>query len=235
MTMKLEKYVLLSAKLGLKSGLHIGSATAKDVGKGEPLPVMKSLIKNLPYIPGSSLKGKMRSLLEITYGQTQNGGPCGCGKCQICLLFGSGSHSTTQEPTRLIFRDCSLTEKSAEVLGKLGLENKPGVSIDRKTGMARGGALFPMERIPEGSEFDFQISIRIFEDDNTENIRKWLIVGMYPLEQDALGGSGSRGSGHIEFNNIEFDKAKFPENWREEFKNIKSELLEKAEIKKVKH
>ena len=116
--MLLKGYVQVSAVLRLKSGLHIGAATAKDVGKGEPLPVMKSLIKNLPYIPGSSLKGKMRCLLEISYGKTQNGGPCSCGTCQICLLFGSGASKTTNEPTRLIFRDCSLTPKSAEMVAQ---------------------------------------------------------------------------------------------------------------------
>ena len=230
--MKLKDYVLLSAELKLKSGLHIGSAIAKDVGKGEPLPVMKSLIRNLPYIPGSSLKGKMRCLLEITYGQTENGAPCACGDCQICLLFGSGSSKTTNEPTRLIFRDCSLTEKSTEMIEKVGLEYKPGVSIDRETGMARGRALFPMERVPEGSEFNFQISCRVFENDDTDAIRKWLMVGLYLLEQDTLGGSGSRGSGQIAFNNIRFGEEKFPEDWREEAKIIRGDLLAKIKIKK---
>jgi len=231
--MKLKNYVLLSANLKLKSGLHIGAATAKDVGKGEPLPVMKSLIRNLPFIPGSSLKGKMRFLLETIYGQINNdGGPCACGSCQICLLFGSGSSKTTNEPTRLIFRDCSLSEKSAEMLEKVGLENKPGVSIDRNTGMARRGALFPMERVPEGSEFNFQVSCRVFENDDVEAIRKWLMVGLYLLEQDALGGSGSRGSGHIEFNNIKFGEETLAENWREEAAKIKEDLLEKVKIKK---
>lgn len=229
--MKLERYVLLSAKLGLKSGLHIGSA-AKEVGKGEPLPVMKSLIKNLPYIPGSSLKGKMRCLLEITYERIENGGPCACGTCSICLLFGSGSSRTTYEPTRLIFRDCQLTPESAKVIDKLRLEEKPGVSIDRKTGMVRSGAVFPMERVPEGSEFDFQVSIRIFENDNADDIRNWLMVGMYLLEQDALGGSGSRGSGHIEFNNIMFDGKEFPKDWRKEAEKIKHDLFTMAKVKK---
>lgn len=229
--MQLKEYMQVSAVLRLKSGLHVGAATAKDVGKGEPLPVMKSLIKGLPYIPGSSLKGKMRCLLEITYGKTQNGAPCSCGTCQICLLFGSGASKTTQEPTRLIFRDCLLTPRSAEVIDKVGLENKPGVSIDRKTGMARGGALFPMERVPEGSEFNFQISCRVFENDDIEAITKWLMVGFYLLEQDTIGGSGTRGSGHIEFDTIAIGK-ELPQDWREQAKKIKDDLLQKVNIKK---
>ncbi|OQX79254.1 MAG: type III-A CRISPR-associated RAMP protein Csm3 [Candidatus Omnitrophica bacterium 4484_70.1] len=231
--MRLKEYVSLEAILKLKSGLHIGAATTKEIGKGEPLPVMKSLINGLPYIPGSSLKGKMRCLFEMVYGKTSNGGPCECGKCQICLLFGSGNAKTTFEPSRLIFRDIYLTKKSAETIEKLGLETKPGVSIDRNTGKARGHALFPIERIPAESEFDFIISCRIFESDDKESIRKWLGVGLYLLELDALGGGGTRGSGYIEFVNIVFDGQPFNENWREEAKSIKDSLLEQVKIKKI--
>jgi len=223
--MKLIEHVELSGIMKLKSGLHIGSATTRDIGKGEPLPVMKSPFTNLPYIPGSSLKGKMRCLLELTYNKiSQTNGPCECGKCMICKLFGSGSSKTTFEPSRLIFRECALTEKYIELIEKIGLENKPGVSIDRKTGTARSGALFPMERIPEGSEFKFQISCRIFEGDNKDTIKDFLTLGLYLIEQDTLGGSGTRGSGHVEFNNIVFDGKVFPNNWREIIKEKKRTL-----------
>lgn len=231
--MKLKEHVQLSGIIRLKSGLHIGSTTAKEIGKGEPLPVMKSLFKDLPYIPGSSLKGKIRCLLEITYGKmTQDGGPCDCGKCQICLLFGSGSSKTTSEPSRLIFRDSLLTEQSAKMIEKVGLENKPGVSIDRKTGTARPGALFPMERVPEGSEFDFQVSCRVFEYDDKDAIRKWLAMGLYLLENDTLGGSGTRGSGYIEFDKLVFDGKAFSQDWREEIKKIKDKLISDVKIKR---
>ena len=63
--MKLKEYVKLEAVMRLKSGLHIG--TGEEPGRGEPLSVMKSVFNKLPYIPGSSIKGKMRHLLEITY------------------------------------------------------------------------------------------------------------------------------------------------------------------------
>jgi CRISPR-associated protein Csm3 len=215
--MKLEKYVKLSATLELKSGLHIGSATAKDAPKGEPLPVMKSIVTNLPYIPGSSIKGKMRCLFEQVHEKCPGGGPCTCGKCQICKLFGSGSVSNTYEPARLIFRDAVLDDNSKELLEKLpSLENKPGVSIDRNTGKARGGALFPMERVPEGCGFNLEISCRVLSTDNTDTIQQWLAVGLYMMEQDALGGGGSRGSGHIGYENIFFNAKRFIANWRDE-------------------
>jgi CRISPR-associated protein Csm3 len=227
--MKLKDYAGLTATLRLKSGLHIGTGERPE--RGEPLPVMESPRTKLPYIPGSSLKGKMRCLLELAYGRKETdprdpGSPCWCGKCQICLLFGSGSTLRTYEPTRLIFRDAYLTKQSEEVFDKLEkLEEKPGVRIDRVTGKAATGALFPMERIPEGFEFNFEISARVFENDNTEALRRWLSMGLYLMEQDALGGSGTRGSGHIEFNKIMFDGKEFPNNWRESSRKEKDSLM----------
>ena len=225
--MKLKDYASLTATLRLKSGLHIGTGERPE--RGEPLPVMESPRTKLPYIPGSSLKGKMRCLLELTYGRKETdprdeGSPCWCGRCQICLLFGSGSSVKTYEPTRLIFRDCYLTKQSEEVLEKVELEEKPGVRIDRITGKAAAGALFPMERIPEGVEFNFEISTRVFDSDNKEALRRWLAAGLYLMEQDAIGGSGTRGSGHIEFNNIFFDRKEFPKDWRENCKKEKENL-----------
>lgn len=228
--MRLTNYSQLSAVLRLKSGARIG--TGEKVERGESLPVMVSPRTKLPYIPGSSLKGKMRSLLELLYGRLATdprdpGSPCWCGKCPVCILFGSGSSANTFEPTRLIFRDTFLTESSAELIEKVDLEDKPGVRIDRITGKAAGGALFPMKRIPEGCEFDFGISARIFEKDNKENFRKILATGLYLMEQDALGGGGSRGSGWIGFSNIEWDGKKFNTNWQEEIKGIIASIPKK--------
>jgi CRISPR-associated protein Csm3 len=226
--MKLNNYAQLTATLRLKSGLHIG--TGEKVERGEPLPLLESPRTRLPYIPGSSIKGKMRCLLELTYGRKGTdpkdaGSPCWCGTCQICLLFGSGSTKNTFEPTRLLFRDCYLTKASETLLEKIALEEKPGVRIDRTSGKAATGALFPMRRVPEGCEFNLEISVRIFENDDTDSLRKWLAMGLFLMEQDALGGSGTRGSGYVEFDNIKFEGKDFNKEWRENCKNDKDKLI----------
>jgi len=221
--MKLQRFVRLTATVRLKSGLHIGSGEKGHYG--EPVSLIRSLSSQLPYIPGSSLKGKMRHLLEITYEKTSNGKPCECGTCQICQLFGSGSASSTFEPSRLIFRDSCLTEKSANLIEKIDLEKKTGVRIDRNTGKAAERALYSIERVPENSEFALEISIRLFEKDEPDAIRKWLRMGLFLMEQDALGGGGTRGSGHIQFENIKFDGKEFEENWREECDKNRDSLL----------
>jgi len=218
----------MTATLKLKTGLHIG--TGEETERGEPLPVMSSKRTGLPYIPGSSLKGKMRSLLELTYGRKETdpkdkGSPCWCGKCQMCILFGSGSSRNVFEPTRLIFRDSFLTESSAALIDKTGLEDKPGVRIDRVSGKAAGGALFPMKRVPEGAEFDFEISARLFETDKKDSLKTWLAMGLFLMEQDALGGGGTRGSGYVEFQNVKFDGKEFDQNWRESCKKEKDKLI----------
>ena len=227
--MKLNDYAQVKATLKLKSGLHIG--TGEKVDRGDALPVMESPWNGMPYIPGSSLKGKMRHLLELSYGRAatdprDTGSPCWCGKCQICQLFGSGSSGNTFEPTRLIFRDCFLTDDSEAHLEKVSLEEKPGVRIDRITGKAAKGALFPMKRIPEGCEFGFEISARVFEGDDINALKQWLRAGLYLLEQDALGGGGTRGSGHIEFLNVKCNSVDFPSDWREQHKGVKDSLAD---------
>lgn len=226
--MKLKKFSRLKGILRLKSGLHIGSGEKPHYG--EPLPVLKSVISLLPYIPGSSLKGKIRSLLEIAYGKTTNGNPCSCGTCPICLLFGSGDPQKTTQPSRLIFRDSFPTEKSKNILEERDVEKKAGVRIDRETGKAAVGALYSLERVPEGMEFEFEVSIRVFENDDIESVKKWLQLGIYLLEQDALGGGGTRGSGFVEFDKLLLDGKEFESNWREQIAKEKDQLLETAKI-----
>ena len=226
--MKLRRYTELTADMLLRSGLHIG--TGEKVERGEPLAVMESVRTRLPYVPGSSLKGKMRCLLEMSYGRRETdpkdgGSPCWCGVCQICLLFGSGNASKTYEPTRLIFRDSYLTDSAAALLERIRLEEKPGVRIDRVSGKAAEHALFPTDRVPEGCEFKIEISARVFEDDDEEAVKKWLTMGLFLIEHDALGGGGTRGSGYVKFNNIEFDGKRFDENWRVTCQSNQEKLL----------
>lgn len=223
--MKLNGYLKLIAVIKLKSGLHIGSG--EEISKSEPLPILKLGWDKYPYIPGSSIKGKMRHILEIIFDtHRQNpSDPCGCGTCPICHLFGCHQSKNTKEPGRLLFRDSFLTDVSKEKYEKYGLENKPGVSIDRNTGTAKKGAVFPYERLPEGAELNLEISCRYFDGDNKENIKKWLATGLYLIEQDTLGGYGSRGSGHVEFKEITFDGVAFFEDWRKTAEQEKKNLL----------
>jgi CRISPR-associated protein Csm3 len=178
-------------------------------------PIIRHPITEQPYIPGSSLKGKVRSLLEYKHGRRDrsgnpkgerrrdNGEPCQCGQCMVCCVF--GPHRNPHHdlgPTRALFRDAELTEKSLRWLedaraemGTAYAEVKTENMVNRRTGTAEHPRT--QERVPSGAAFDFEISIRIFDEDDEDAIVSFVEEGLALLEQDYLGGSGSRGYGKV--------------------------------------
>jgi CRISPR-associated protein Csm3 len=210
---KLVKHTRVSAKLVCKTGLHIGGTEAgMGIGSAEG-PVIKDA-KGVPYIPGSSLKGKMRSMLEYKHKRGEDGNPCGCGlpldTCPVCTIFGPHKNVRHQlGPTRIIVRDASLSEKSlkdweaARSEGKDFTATKTETMIDRNTGMAYRGSLRTQERVNAGTEFQLSITLRIFEGDNEARITELLKEGIDLINKDYLGGSGTRGYGWVEVKDIE--------------------------------
>jgi CRISPR-associated protein Csm3 len=172
-------------------------------------PVIRHPLTKLPYIPGSSLKGKLRSLLEYKTGQVgPNGEPCGCTRCLVCKVF--GPHKQVKHdlgPTRIIVRDAAMAEEWAKRLeplreeGLLYVEVKSENWIDRRTGVAGGGGLRTQERVPAGAQFMLNISVRVFDGDKEAEIIDFIRQGLELLPHDTLGGSGSRGYGwvHVDY------------------------------------
>jgi CRISPR-associated protein Csm3 len=204
--MKLEDYKEITGVIVLKEGLRVGG-TKEAVGIGETdNPIIRHPVTRKPYLPGSSLKGKIRSLLEQKYSEhtQRTGRPCECSVCFICKLFGSGDPRGGKEPTRLIFRDAPLSKESeAELAGALPgsfAEVKTEIAMDRNKGSARSGALRTQERVPAGAKFDFSFSMRLFEEDKAirGDYFKKLSEAFSMLEKDYLGGSGTRGYGQVE-------------------------------------
>lgn len=214
--MKLIKYIEIKGKIKVKTGLHIGNVNETIHIGGTDSPIIKNPLTNRPYIPGSSLKGKLRSILEWKLGKAgvpdrkNNVGPCDCGNpnCPVCVMFGSGNRNRTNNnlgPSRLIFRDSFLSEKFENMVKTEGIqltEIKAENSIDRTTGTSSNPRFF--ERICAGVEFDFNISYRVFNynSDNgktdIENL-KYLKAAFDDMNYEALGGGISRGYGRIEF------------------------------------
>jgi CRISPR-associated protein Csm3 len=174
-------------------------------------PIIRHPVTDQPYIPGSSLKGKVRSLLEYKHGRRQRSGqpkgqgrrddgePCQCGECMICRVFGPHKNPRHQlGPTRALFRDATMTEASLQWLEDAGTgyaEVKTENMVNRLTGTAEHPRT--QERVPAGAEFAFEISIRIFDEDDEDEIVGFVEEGLALLEQDYLGGSGSRGYGKV--------------------------------------
>jgi CRISPR-associated protein Csm3 len=210
---KLLKHVSVTASLVCKTGLHIGGTEAGMAIGGAEGPIIKDS-KGRPYIPGSSLKGKIRSMLEYKYKRGEDGSPYGCGldlnTCPVCTIFGPHRNVRHQlGPTRIIVRDASLSEKSlrdweaARSEGQDFTETKTETMIDRNTGMAYRGSLRTQERVNAGTEFQLSITLRIFEGDSEDRITGLVKEGIDFINKDYLGGSGTRGYGWVEVKDIE--------------------------------
>ena len=215
--LELKRYCSLKANLICKTGLRVGGTEAGMSIGGAENPVIKDS-RGVPYIPGSSVKGKLRSLLEYKYKKVSQeprheGEPCGCGRpdCPVCFMF--GPHRNTRHdlgPTRIIVRDAYLSEKSQkewDATRKEGAEfteTKTETMIDRRTGTAAGGSLRTQERIPTGTEFVLNINLRIFDDDNVDAMKKLVEEALSYLQQDTLGGSGTRGYGWVEVKDLKW-------------------------------
>ena len=208
--------LLIKGKIRVVTGLHVGgSTTGVEIG-GLDNPVIKDT-RGIPYIPGSTLKGKIRSLLEVgtfnlTRGNFAEGNPHSCDKkgCGICTLFGRSSRDADEakSPNRLIVRDAYFDtqyfEENRSILFRDldtdFTEIKQENTIDRLTSAANPRAL---ERVPAGMKFNFEFIVNILH--STDNmLLDTLKKGFALLEDDYLGGSGTRGSGKVVFEDISF-------------------------------
>ena len=208
--MKLLRYEVVTGEIRNTEGLRVGG-TREAAGIGETdNPILRHPVSRLPYIPGSSLKGKLRSLLEQKYCEDtqRTGAPCTCNKreCVVCSLFGCGDPSKKKdhEPTRIILRDAPLIKESAdkltEALPGSFAEVKTETAMDRNTGGIRERTLRPIERVPAGMRFQFQFTLRVFQEDSDRLAGYFLKLAeaFEMLEKDYLGGCGTRGCGAVE-------------------------------------
>lgn len=227
---QLKGRVIITFDIETATGLHIGgSESGIEIG-GVDKTVVRDKLTNRPYIPGSSLRGKMRSLLEKYHGLPQNqrigqgfihscDGPVDYAKCPVCRTFGVPGERKFATPTRLIVRDVPLTDESAQALEETArtdlpyTEVKTEVSIDRVTSAANPRQ---MERVPAGSIFGpAELVYSIYDGDgcdaqqDIENL-KTVFEGLRLLEDDYLGGLGSRGSGKVVLKGIKVTVKKDP-------------------------
>lgn len=214
--MKLTKITEIKGQIELKSGLHIGGGDLEMRIGGVDNQVVKHPHTQEPYIPGSSLKGKVRSLLEMKSGLMgkTDGKPLSIKDLnglpdrqrqegeRILKLFGTSGADSDEiaklGPTRVSFSDCPLTESWRTTARERNLaltEVKAENSINRIKGVAENPRF--TERVPADTVFDFSVTLKQL--DGEEDLLDFLLEGLKLLEMDALGGSGSRGYGRIRF------------------------------------
>lgn len=210
--MKMKKLIqkqIVSLQIDLLSGLHIGDSKERmEIGGVDNL-VVRRKDNNQPYIPGSSIKGKFRSLLKRHHGELDDSTkPNG----KVSNWLGSAANKDVYGPdntlirmaSKFIFRDSYLTKESVQLLESresyLDLEYteiKYETAIDLLTGKAKGGTLRQTERVPAGVSFLSELVIDIYEGDKLEDAMDLLKKGIELLNADYLGKSGSRGYGHV--------------------------------------
>ncbi len=187
-------------EIEILTGIHIGAGNdAVQIG-GVDSSVIKDPVSALPYIPGSSLKGKIRCLLETEGGYSEKNDTINdyFGPTSEYLKTKKDDKGFVQKPTRLIFRDLNLSDEDKEKFksGEVTTEFKTEIVIDRSKGTAKDGGLRSIERVPPSVKFIGELLIR-YSDGELENITKVLNQGIELLNNDYLGGSGSRGYGAV--------------------------------------
>ena len=232
----LKGKLLIKGTIKLITGLHIGtSGDFSAIGAVDTI-VIRDSVTNKPIIPGSSLKGKMRYLLARTkYNSSLETKEIKEENECIKRLFGSSDPIMT---SRLQFQDSLLSDKSIEEFKEVEFdlpytEIKYENTINRTTGIANPRQL---ERVPAGSEFDFQIVYNIENPKEVEEDMKNILLMMDVLEDDYLGGHGTRGYGRIKFKNLSLELKTYTEENKKELtviekdiENFRKELESKVE------
>ena len=243
--------IIIRGEIYCKTGLHIGGPGGQYEIGGLDAPVVRDPITDEPYIPGSSLKGKLRSLLERKlcrekpgFSFNRQGGTetnpvyrheCTDPDCPVCRLFGStkGKEEGHNLPARLIVRDARLTEESRRKLEEIetGLrftEWKFENALDRISSAANPRQI---ERVPAGARFQFELiyNVETFQEPGrrlpsrneieaqAKQDLQNLVTALRLLEDDFLGGHGSRGYGRVEFRNLKLEAKRV--EWYQEPKN----------------
>ncbi len=220
--------LILEGEIACQTGLHIGAGKGSLEIGGADNPVVKDAF-GIPYIPGSSLRGRLRSLLEQTLGLAVPSELVYLSKRrgqevrihhsdrpddEVCILFGRNPgrvekvtgesiEAATATPARLTVYDAplildSITPQMRENLDDELTEVKSENAVDRITSQANPRTL---ERVPSGARFRFRIVLDVLCQEDKPLLSR-VTEGLRLLEDDSLGGGGSRGNGRIAFSNL---------------------------------
>ena len=214
---KLTGIYRIRGQIRLETGLHIGGDEGVIEIGGNDNPIVRDITTGNPYIPGSSLKGKMRYLLEWYTGRVSKDGKVYDGKnlskesendLLLNVFGGTAGGNGRKGPTRITVKDIFLSVDSEKEVKKMkertgtDTELKIENSINRLDSSANPRNL---ERVPRNLFFDLKINFKVLSIDNKNEIEKMIKEGLKLVELEGLGGSVSRGSGQIKFENLKIE------------------------------
>lgn len=195
--------IIIRGKIECLTGLHIGQGKDNAEIGGVDSPVVRDPHSRQPYIPGSSLKGKMRSMLEFATGKVSDGDVHRCNEedCEVCRPFGSSAEKRQCGPTRLLVRDAYPDDATKGRWKNLDTdllytEVKSENFINRVTSAANPRFI---ERIVKGSCFKLEMIYGVYKIDEINDLDFFVqvLTALRLLEDGTLGGNGSRGYGQI--------------------------------------
>jgi CRISPR-associated protein Csm3 len=196
--MKLIQKIFINGEITADTGIRIGgNKSSLEIG-GVDINIIKSATGE-PYIPGSSLKGKLRTLLgHKLHGKMQVSEDV----TEVKKLFGNSGDKQGGNYTRLIVRDAPLNTTAFKA--KFIERNKRDfefseIKTENRINRSNGTAEHPrqIERVPAGASFLFSLMLDVYEGDNPDLFLKMIADGLELLQMDYLGGHGSRGSGKV--------------------------------------
>jgi CRISPR-associated protein Csm3 len=254
----LKGIIKLKCKIVVLTGLHIGGSKENvEIGGIDniviKIPALKlddEIEKDVPYIPGSSIKGKMRALLEwvekpvldndkpafevialTKWGNKDIGEPCNCGKCKVCKLFGAHKNTKSEEPVRLRIEDFYPTKETIKMWRNFLDGDFVEVKVENTIDRVKGTAQHPryQERVIPFSEFEGEIKIRVHEGDK-KDLYDTVQKGIRLIEDDYLGGSGSRGYGKVKF---EIKEILWTDCTKDKIEDVPINLQNPADLEKI--
>lgn len=202
----LQAKIAICGELKILTGMHIGGGGNTSAIGALNSPIIRDSLTKCPIIPGSSLKGKMRTLLAKLYDDSNTGVLQEPDKDNniVKRLFGS---SEPIQPARLQFFDLSLQNESKESIEKLETdlyltEVKFENTINRLTAQAEPRQI---ERVPAGAIFNFKLIYNLEDMAEYEKDMQALQQAILLVQQDYIGGHGSRGYGRIAIDNLQVE------------------------------
>lgn len=166
----LQGKIVLSGILKVLTGMHIGgSSDFAPIGAVDS-PFIRDQFSHAPIIPGSSLKGKIRTLLAKINCDGYVLNKVADDNEIVARLFGASGKNYAM-PARLQFFDLFVTEDTKNnfnaietdtYIGEVKFEN----TINRASGVANPRQI---ERVPAGAEFDFKL---VYNVENLQDVQE---------------------------------------------------------------
>lgn len=196
--------IKISGKIKVMTGMHIGGSSAFSAIGAVDSPVIRDKQSDLPIIPGSTLKGKMRTLMARGFSESASAkiGYHDDDPEIVLRLFGNAKNGKDEHRnSRLLFSDMILS--NMDELKQMDIHSATEVkfenSINRLTAVANPRQI---ERVIRGSEFDLDIIYNVEDETQIKEDFQAIKDGLTLLEYDYLGGSGSRGYGKVKFEDL---------------------------------